>query len=491
MDVNAQEILKIEDYSFYYPEGKKAVLAHVDFSIFSGEFVLLCGKSGCGKSTLLRQFKSTLCPHGNRSGHIWFEGGKLEEADLRTQSSKIGFVMQDPDNQIVTDKVWHELAFGLESLGYDNETIRLRVAEMASYFGIQNWFYKNVEELSGGQKQILNLASVMVMNPTLLILDEPTSQLDPIAASEFLQTLQKINRDLGMTILMTEHRLEEVLPIVDQVVVMEAGKIVVKDIPTKVGMHLYSSHHDMFVAMPASMRIYAGVEKNVKEQACPLTVREGRTWLESFQREKLENENREGLNSGDVRQKDEKKADITKWDVPAIELKEVWFRYDKNLPDVVKDLSLQVKKGELYCILGGNGTGKSTALSLISRILKPWRGKIFIEGKDIRAWSESELYRSLLGVVPQNPQSLFVKKSVRGELYEMLAGKKQKNKEQILTKQDMEKEIEEMAELTELTELMEHHPYDLSGGEQQRLALAKVLLLHPRILLKEWMHVLR
>ena len=482
MDVNTKEstLLKIEDYSFYYPDVQKPALDHVNFRVNHGEFVLVCGKSGCGKSTLLRQIKSALRPYGKRTGRILFEGKDLEETDLRTQSSKIGFVMQDPDHQIVTDKVWHELAFGMESLGYDTETIRLRVAEMASYFGIQNWFYKNVEELSGGQKQILNLASVMTMNPSLLILDEPTSQLDPIAASEFLQTLQKINRELGVAILMTEHRLEEVFPIVDKAAVMESGKIFIEDIPARAGMYLKSVGHDMFTAMPAPMRIYAEMERNAEEENCPLTVREGRGWIDKFHRSDSENKKSEPIQVNGNKKKAESGTGIL-----AIELREVWFRYDKNFPDVVKGLSMKVEKGEFFCILGGNGTGKSTALSLISRILEPWRGKIFIEGKDIRKWTDKELYRFCLGVVPQNPQSLFVKKTVRQELYEMVGEKKQKRDGASPIDSDKMKVIEEMATWMELTKLMEHHPYDLSGGEQQRLALAKILLLRPHILLMD------
>lgn len=177
--------IEIEHFSFYYPEQAEKTLDDLTLTVERGEFLVLCGPSGCGKSTLLRQLKTVLAPHGRRMGHIRFEGRPLEELDQREQSARIGFVQQSPENQIVTDKVWHELAFGLESLGYDTPTIRRRVAEMASFFGIQTWFYKNVTELSGGQKQLLNLASIMAMQPSVLILDEPTSQLDPIAAADF------------------------------------------------------------------------------------------------------------------------------------------------------------------------------------------------------------------------------------------------------------------------------------------------------------------
>ena len=229
------ECFKVCDLSFAYPARESKALENINFTVNQGEFVLLCGKSGCGKTTLLRLLKSSLSPFGDISGNIYFGEKLLQDCDVKEQAAGIGFVMQNPDNQIVTDKVWHELSFGLESLGYKQNEIRTRVSEMASFFGIQNWFYKNVAELSGGQKQLLNLASVMVMEPSVLILDEPTSQLDPISASEFLKTLEKINRELGTTVILTEHRLEDAFPMADRVIVMDEGKIIADDKPNEVG----------------------------------------------------------------------------------------------------------------------------------------------------------------------------------------------------------------------------------------------------------------
>ena len=274
-----QEIFRILNFSFQYPETAAYALSDVTLSVKQGDFLVLCGPSGCGKSTLLRQLKTTLAPHGVKTGEIHFCGEPLSKVPNRTQASEIGFVQQAPEEQIVTDKVWHELAFGLESLGCETPTIRRRVAEMASFFGIQDWFYRDVAALSGGQKQLLNLAAVMVMQPKVLILDEPTSQLDPIAASDFLSVLGKLNRELGTTILLTEHRLEEALALSSRVAVMEKGSVVSTGTPAEVGKRLRAHGSSMFLAMPSAMRIWASVES---ARDCPITVREGRDFLQNY-----------------------------------------------------------------------------------------------------------------------------------------------------------------------------------------------------------------
>lgn len=453
-------LYEIKNLNFTYPDTERPAIQNLNFSIEPGEFVVICGKSGCGKTTLLRHFKTVLSPYGKREGEILFEGEKLEEVSVRRQSAQIGYVLQSPDNQIVTDKVWHELAFGVENLGYDQQTIRLRVAEMASFFGIQNWFDKNVEELSGGQKQLLNLASVMAMQPKVLVLDEPTSQLDPIAAGEFLSTIRKINLDLGVTVILIEHRLEEVFPMADQVLVLEEGKQIYFDTPRMVGKDL--ADNDLFLAMPSPVQIYNGTGQ---EGVCPLTVCEGRNWLEQHYGSCKNMQHRECF-----RHRKQERDYV-------VEAKEVWFRYEKDGRDIVKDLSLQVPKGELFCILGGNGTGKSTTLSLLSGIHRPYRGKILLKGKEIRKIRDKELFHRFLGVLPQNPQTLFVGNTVEEDLWEMFS-----ERSPIRRKEDREK-IEKVVEDTQIGHLLHMHPYDLSGGEQQRAALAKVLLLEPEILL--------
>lgn len=480
--------IEVKNFSFQYPKESHAALYQVSMEVEEGSFVVLCGKSGCGKSTLLRQFKSVLASHGEKKGEILYGGQNLEDVDLRTQSAEIGYVLQNPDNQIVTDKVWHELAFGLESLGYDTPTIRLRVAEMASYFGIHSWFLKNVSELSGGQKQLLNLASVMAMHPKLLILDEPTSQLDPIAASDFLETVRKINRDIGTTVILTEHRLEDVIPWADKVYVMDKGRMIADGTPNEIGEQLRTMGHDMFLSMPAPMQIYAGTNSSLR---CPLTVSQGRRWLSEeletkgikIKKERNQEETAKKKNSilgklSSLKKEPEK-------EIPEIRIKDVWFRYERDLPDVVKGLSLDIKKGEIFAVVGGNGTGKSTAMSLIARIRFPYRGKIYLEGKEIGKYSDDDLYHGFLGVMPQNPQSLFVKKTVREDLYEVIDGKRERKSEAYPIEMKKKDAVEGIVSLTRLEGLLDRHPYDLSGGEQQRLALAKVLLLRPKILLMD------
>ncbi len=443
----------IQHLNFSYPTAPdRHVLDDICLTVEKGEYIALCGKSGSGKTTLLRHLKSVLTPHGTRTGSILFDGKPLEEADLRTQSSRIGYVMQNPDSQIVTDKVWHELAFGLESLGCDQKTMRLRVAEMASYFGIQGWFHRDVSELSGGQKQLLNLASIMAMQPDVLILDEPTSQLDPIAASDFLNTVRKINRELGTTIIITEHRLEDIFHGADRVVVMGEGRIIANGAPKEVGAMLYAQQNDLFTAMPAPMRIFYGA--GYKGDDCPLTVREGRSWLSEIVADR------------EICDTLPEEAPYEEPEDPALQLKEVWFRYEKDSPDILKGVSFSVPKGSLYAIVGGNGTGKSTTLKAICGICRPYRGKVLIDGKP--AAKQKDLFRGNLAMLPQDPQSLFVKKTVREDLMEMLRD---------------EAEVNAIAETCEITHLLDSHPYDLSGGEQQRAALAKVLLTKPRLLL--------
>ncbi len=441
------EILTIKDLTFSYPNAETPAVDGVSLSVRSGEFLVLCGQSGCGKTTLLRQCKPQLAPNGVKNGEILFEGIPLSELDERKSVSEIGFVLQSPEHQTVTDKVWHELAFGLENLGCDTPTIRRRVAETASFFGIQNWFHMDTSELSGGQKQLLHLASVMVMQPKLLILDEPTGQLDPIAASEFLASLDRVHRELGTTVILTEHRLEEALSLATRAAVMQNGRLLCCGSVPEIGAELKAQHHPMFLAMPAAMRIWGSVESG---SDCPVSVNEGRTFLTEYTAkhpvQARTDKSRASVGGGDVR----------------VCVSDAWFRYGKELPDVLKNVSLNARAGELFCILGGNGTGKTTALKLLAGLKAPYRGSVKTNGR--------------VCLLPQDPQTLFVKKTVYEDVSDALS-------DSDLPKEQRAEALARIWKLCRLNGLERRHPYDLSGGEQQRAALAKLLLRNPDILL--------
>ena len=439
------EVFAIQNLSFTYPERETPALDGVNLTIHSGEFILLCGQSGCGKTTLLKLLKRELAPHGTKTGTILYGGVDQQELNDRTAACEIGYVLQNPDNQAVTDKVWHELSFGLESLGLPAPVIRRRVGEMASFFGIQDWFRRPVAELSGGQKQILNLASVMVMQPNILLLDEPTSQLDPIAAADFIATLQKLNRELGLTILLAEHRLEDVFPIADRVLVMENGTLLADSSPRRLASTLRERvpGHPMLRALPSAARIFDLLGESGES---PLTVREGRAFLERTYR-------------GDVPEL--KRAPYSHLNQPAVELKNIWFRYERSLPDVLRGVNLTVWEGETYCLLGGNGTGKTTAMGVMSGLLKPYRGKALINGKKIGEQSSKELYRHNLAYLPQNPQTVFLKSTVREDFEEI-------GKAVGYSREELSSLMGQVCAQLGIEELLSRHPYDLSGGEQQK-----------------------
>ncbi len=434
-------LLSMERLSFTYPQCTTPAVAELTTSIGQGEFLAVCGATGSGKSTFLRLLKPELTPQGTSSGSITFGGQPLSALSPRETAAKIGFVMQRPEQQIVTDRVWHELAFGLENLGTPQSVMARRIAEMACYFGIEDWYERETAVLSGGQKQLLNLAAVMVMQPEILLLDEPTAQLDPIAAAEFLTILKKLCTDFGLTIVIVEHRLEELVPLCDRLLILEKGRITHDGSPCAV-LPVLPDDHPLLPAMPAPARLHRLLQGT---GACPLTIREGRAFLQQF---------------------DHTPPSALPQALPqraaALELQGVTFRYDRRSPDVLQDLDLTVQEGEIFCLLGGNGSGKSTALRVAAGVCKPQSGRIRIFGKPLQSYKNQSLYQHCLALLPQDVQTSFLCHTVREELAD--AG-----------------DIPPLP--FDLTPLHDKHPYDLSGGEQQLLALAKVLALRPKLLL--------
>ncbi len=395
-------IVEMESFSFAYP-GADPVFSDVSLSVEEGEFCLLVGATGSGKTTLLRALKPELAPVGDMAGTIRIcgvetvsDGRRTDALPQRDSASSVGFVMQDPAAQIVCDTVWHELAFGLENLGFDQDIMRRRIAEVAHFFGIGPWVRQATETLSGGQKQLVNLAAVLALRPRVLLLDEPTAQLDPNAVKQFLFMLSRVNRELGVTVVMATHSPEDAAGFATRTIAMgPAGE----------------------------------------------TEQRGRTW------ERL-------AWSRMAAQRAAESAPA------AVTCDDVRFRYHRDDQWVLRGVDVRVACGSVHAIVGGNGCGKSTLLRAMAGILKPQRGRL------------DNALRGSQAMLPQDPKALFVCDSVAEELAEWRGrcGYSQADEG-------------EMLERFGLAGTEARHPYDLSGGQQQKLALAKLLLCRPRLLL--------
>lgn len=440
----------IKNLSFTYAGEDKHALKNIDIAIKSGEFIALAGISGSGKTTLLKLLKPQIAPNGTINGEILIGGVPIEKVNTAVD---VGFVMQNPENQIVTDKVYRELAFGLENIGEKTEKIKVKIAEIAEYFGISSWIEEKTSNLSGGQKQLLNLSAVMVTDPKILIFDEATSQLDPIVASEFLRVVKRINEEFGVTVIMAEHRLNELIGIADRLIVLDDGKKMIDAVPKTLSPSEMSG--EFIQSMPFTFRL----AKILNLEKCPLTEKEARECLKEIVTAPvtyLPNEI------------EEREKEI------ALSVKSAYFRYDKKGSDIIKDLRLEVKKGEVYALVGGNGSGKTTLLNCIVGIKDFYHGKIKYFGKSKKEFLSKRAGN--IAMLTQNPKTLFIKDTVKKDLEEVakIVGK---------SKEEFANLLEKTIETLGIKPLLEKHPYDLSGGETEKVALAKVLLTSPKILL--------
>ena len=454
--------LRVNELSFRYAGSNRRALEGVSFSLRRGELAVLQGETGSGKSTLLRLLKRELAPRGDLEGEIRFRGRPTEAMTDREAARAIGFVAQRPEEQIVTDRVWHEMAFGLENLGMAPDEMRLRIAETVAFFGMEGWFDARTDDLSGGQKQLLNLAAVTAMRPELLLMDEPTARLDPIAAAELTQAVIRLNRETGMTVLMSEHRTEEILPAADRLIVLRAGSTVMDGRPRELCGQPEGDLGEA-ASLPAAARLYLACPTG---EACPLSVAEGRQWLAEQLRER---EAAEGGTARDAEPPTEaagarERPEARETGDAALEMREVRFRFGREAPDVLRGAGLTVRRGEIFCLLGGNGSGKTTALRAAAGLIRPYGGEIRVFGKKLSSYRKGELYDHCVAMLPQDVQTMLSRDTVAEELGD--------------------------AGYTEaegfpfgLEKHRERHPFDLSGGEQQLLALARVLATKPRLLL--------
>ena len=519
-------IIQIRDLTFAYAAGDEPVLSDINIDIGSGEFVIIMGSSGSGKTTLLKMLKRNMIPAGRYSGRVYIYGKEADKLTDRENAAGIGYVSQDPDNQIVTDKVWHELAFGLENLGMDNVTIRKKVAEMSEYFGITGWYDREVSKLSGGQKQILNLASVMVMQPGILLLDEPTANLDPLAAIRFLDVVKRINQELGVTVVMVEHNLEHIYADADRIIAIDKGRVAANSSPKKAAADIIAAGSFLIEGLPVASRLYSGYNKkngnsvvsynnvnidsnnkdnHILSDEIPLTVKEGRRWYVNYKKvygkditkdkDKINNFAGKSIINDKVIKKDVLEEDnitgnknkkrigfIKKNNLEnkssrkntdnientVCQLKNVSYSYNKKLPYIIDGVDVSFKEGRITAILGGNGAGKSTMLKLIAGIIKPVCGKIISNKRII--------------MLPQDPKAVFTEVSVEEELAEVLMDKGNGIYNN-MPMEDKREIVEQIIEEFGLNDIRKNNPYDISGGQQEKLAIAKVLLLKPEVLL--------
>lgn len=452
------ELFCLNDVSFSFPDTEEKVLQNINLSIHDGEFVVIGGASGSGKTTLLKLLKKELAPTGTLDGDIHYKGKTLDLWEARTLIEQVGYVFQDPDNQIVMDEVMQEIVFGLENLGYSNFEMRKRVAEMVHFFGVEDLLREKPSELSGGQKQVLNLLSVLLMKPKVLLLDEPTSQLDPVAAKELVLMLERLNKETGMAIVLVEHRLEELFAMADRVVFMERGRVLYDADSRQVVANVYEDGAALVKPyLPAFARLYMEFELQPIRASIPLTVKECKQWIGRADEELIPG----------------RAQDIPDESRPIIlQLEDVHYQYKKNAPFVLKNFQLTVRKGEFFSLVGGNGSGKTTALRASLGSLKPQRGKIRLNGQDMRKMKDSE-WLGKIAYLPQNPRTYFVHQTIEEEMVSI--GER-------LKLMDVEVRMEELLDAFGISHLRTRHPYDCSGGEVQKAALACILLGAPDML---------
>lgn len=415
-------MISFENFSFSYPAGNP-VLHEISFNIREGEIFVLCGASSSGKSTLLHCIKEEIAPPGRQTGQI-----------IRTiPSADIAVVFQNPETQLVTGSLLHDLAFGMENMGLPSDVMKKRMAETVSFFGMEELLHRDVNSLSGGQKQLASLCAALMMRPRLLLLDEPVSQLDPIAAREFWDLLQRINEEFGVTILVTEHKLDEVVTLADRIALLDGGQVCYCGTPLAVTKEIWAkkdAEHVLFI--PSVPRC----SQTIADKTC-FTPKELKSLLPPLSQTPQEERKTEGT--------------------AQIKIKKLLFSYDTG-PYVLKNLELTVNNGDFICILGGNGSGKSTLLKLLAGILKPASGAVRMGGWRVK--------KPKIGYLPQDPNTYFIADTVREEL--MRYGKAEKDP---------------MIQAFGIFDLMDTHPYDISGGEKQKVALVSLLLQDLDILL--------
>lgn len=420
------EVLSVKNLRFTYKNGD-FTLEDISFTLKKGELKLVCGPCGCGKSTLLRVFKKEICPAGKIQGDIDYSG----------KAPVLGYLSQNTEASLVCDRVMDEIVFGAENIGMKPGKIGRLLAETTAYLGIEDILDKKCQALSGGQKQLVALASVLMTEPDILLLDEPTSQLDPVSTYDFVRLLVKLKDELGIAVLVAEHNLDAMLGVSDSVLYMEDGRIGIDGTRDEMVKMLIEKDKPFAASIPETIKYV--ISEKLPYESFPYTIRELYELKSAG----------DFMNTAGVDRTSGQRMEEPEME-PAVEIKKAWFRYEKKSEDVIKNLFLTLKKGKIYGIIGGNGAGKSTIISIISGYRKPYRGKV---KKNLD-----------FGYLPQNPAYCFFK-DILSDDYELMA-----------EKDEIEKLCSEYELFRNIPEWFDKNPLDLSGGQQQIAAIAKLLL---------------
>lgn len=455
------ELIKVVNFNFEYALAKKRSLININLAINSGDFITIAGDSGSGKTTLLRQFKPELWPVGKREGQILFEGQSISELAKRQSAQSIGMVFQNPDDQLVMDNVIQELAFSLENIDVPADVIQQRIAELVSFLGLQEILYEDVHNLSGGQKQMVNLAAVLILRPKLLILDEPTAQLDPIATKEFISLLNRVHDELGIAIVMSEHILDDVLPLSNKLWILKQGELMADGPTTAVLKQLWTEPHlRNFIPDVPFLFLNQQIAAQLPVADLPLTVLTGR----------------ELMQQGHVKVQADAKSRISHDENGVVaKLSHLSFEYDKNGHYILDDLNLSVHQQDWLAIIGKNGTGKTTLLKAIMGFITLRRGSIRLLDKKLATWTKKtdQFYREV-SYLSQTPSDYFSYDTVQEE-YEERA-------KQLNAATPAEAAQNMMRDMT-IDQIANRNPHDASGGEQQLIALGLLLMSNPKLLL--------
>lgn len=461
-------VISIEDLWFRYLASSEWVLKNINFKMKEGETVVIMGPSGCGKSTFLYTLVGMI-PHvikGELRGKISVLGMNIEEVRPEILSRHIGFVFQNPELQVIMPTVLEELVFGLENLNLSREEIKERVNEVLDFIGFRGREFEDPHALSSGEKQVLAIASVLALRPKILVLDEPTSMLDHVGTSRILSLVEKLKKETNLSLLIVEHRIEWIAEHADKVVIMKDGEFVSEGTPQEIFNDVDLIRKTGVRPPQVSEIFYKIAERkpHIIKNRIPITISEA---LNLINEVKLDISTLSYL----ALVKDESRKSCN--DV-LISIRDLWFRYRKDLPWVLKNINLDICKGEFVAIIGHSGAGKTTLVKHFNGLLKPVRGSVIVAGQDTRKTPTSTLSR-IVGMVMQNPEAQFFASTIYEEMSFSL-------KRMGLKKDEIESRIREAFEVVDLDKLLNISPHLLSFGEKHRLAIASVLVLKPQVL---------